>query len=316
MVVPDGARATRQIKIPHLLVRSLLIIAMFGFGLFGYLVFDYVELTGIRSSYHHVASENKSLKGEARILMNNLEDVKRSLRHVQDFSAKLGELTQLKVQKVKRKTGIGPLSKEEYKTALSEEPNLPSSKNYLPLSVNLDNLTFRPVFDQLAEVQKASKTHAIELQQLLSTLSQQKSLLSSVPSVSPVPSGWITSGYGIRISPFTGKRSIHRGLDIAGPIGTPIYAPADGVVIFSGVKDGFGNFIMIAHGLGVVTRYGHNHQNTVAPGQKVRRGEQIATVGRTGRTTGPHLHYEVLVNGRNQNPKKFILDMSKIAIAH
>ena len=89
-------------------------------------------------------------------------------------------------------------------------------------------------------------------------------------------------------------------------------APADGVVIFTGAKAGFGNFIMIAHGYGVVTRYGHNHQNLVQPGQKVGRGEQIGTVGETGRATGPHLHYEVVINGKLENPQKFILDMADI----
>lgn len=89
---------------------------------------------------------------------------------------------------------------------------------------------------------------------------------------------------------------------------TPIVAPGDGVVIFTGRKSGFGNFIMIAHGYGIISRYGHIAQSLVSPGQKVTRGQQIATVGMTGRTTGPHLHYEILANGSAINPRKFILD--------
>jgi len=104
---------------------------------------------------------------------------------------------------------------------------------------------------------------------------------------------------------------MHFGIDVASPVGTPICAPADGVVIFTGAKEGFGNFIMIAHGYGIVSRYGHNAQNLVQPGQSIKRGEQIATVGMSGRTTGPHLHYEVIVDGRPANPKKFILDMAE-----
>jgi murein DD-endopeptidase MepM/ murein hydrolase activator NlpD len=173
----------------------------------------------------------------------------------------------------------------------------------------MDNLVFRPVFDRLNSIGQDANNHAFELQHLLSTLSQQKALLSSIPTFSPVD-GWITSGFGRRVSPFTGEKGVHQGIDIAAPIGTPILAPADGVVIFTGAKDGFGNFIMIAHGYGVVTRYGHNLQNMVQPGQKVSRGEQIATVGMTGRTTGPHCHYEIVVNGKTENPQKFILDMA------
>ena len=102
---------------------------------------------------------------------------------------------------------------------------------------------------------------------------------------------------------------MHRGIDIASSIGTPVLSPADGVVIFNGKKEGFGNFIMIAHGYGIVSRYGHNAENLVKVGQRVQRGEQIATVGMSGRTTGPHLHYEVVVDGHNTNPQKFILKM-------
>jgi murein DD-endopeptidase MepM/ murein hydrolase activator NlpD len=156
-------------------------------------------------------------------------------------------------------------------------------------------------------VQDRSIRQTFELKRLLSTLSQKKALLASLPSISPVR-GWITSDFGKRVSPFTGEVSMHKGIDIASPVGTPIYAPADGVVIYSGPKAGFGNFIMIAHyGYGAVTRYGHNSQNMVQAGQSVKRGEQIASVGISGRTTGPHVHYEVWVNGQAVNPKKFIL---------
>src|SRR4029078_2509934 len=101
-----------------------------------------------------------------------------------------------------------------------------------------DNLASRPVFDRLATIGQDANQHALELQHLLSNLSQQKSLLSSIPSFSPVD-GWITSNYGKRISPFTGEPTLHMGLDVAAPVGTPIYAPADGVVIFTGAKQGF-----------------------------------------------------------------------------
>jgi murein DD-endopeptidase MepM/ murein hydrolase activator NlpD len=171
----------------------------------------------------------------------------------------------------------------------------------------MDSLVFRPVLDELDNVGKTAATQAVELQRVLGSLSQQKSLLSSIPSILPV-NGWIASSFGSRVSPFTGETGLHQGLDIAAPTGTPIYAPADGVVIFTGARAGFGNFIIVAHGYGLVTRYGHNAENLVEPGQRVHRGEQIATVGDTGRTTGPHLHYEVLVNNHTTDPKRFLLD--------
>lgn len=313
LVIPEGGRSTRQIAIPRIYGKVFAFSGLLVSALLGYFTLDYVQLRSLRQSYKAVSNENEGLKGEARVLMQNLEEVKRSLRRVQDYSTKLSELTSLKVQKVSKETGIGPLTPEEVRKADISTPAPTATADYIPLGVNMDNLVFRPVFDRLAHIGRDANKHALELQHLLSNLSQQKSLLSSIPSFAPVD-GWMTSNYGKRISPFTGEPTLHMGIDIAAPVGTQIYAPADGVVIFTGAKHGFGNFIMIAHGYGVVTRYGHNNQNMVQPGQKVLRGEQIATVGDSGRTTGPHLHYEVLVNGRYENPKKFILDRDEFSI--
>lgn len=315
VIIPDGVNATRQVSVPQALAKIAMFVGLFAAGLSGFFLLDYIQLRSLRHNYQNVSAENEGLKGEARVLMQNLEEVKRSLRRVQDYTSKLSELTTIKVQRVSKQTGIGPLSKEEYKTATQSETPAPSPTDYVPVGVNLDNLTFRPVFDRLASIGQEANGHAFELQHLLSTLSRHKSLLSSIPSISPVD-GWITSGYGHRVSPFTGQRTSHMGIDIAAPTGTPILAPADGVVIFTGAKDGFGNFIMVAHGYGVVSRYGHNHQNMVQPGQRVSRGEQIGTVGMSGRTTGPHLHYEILVNGNTENPERFILDMDEFKVAH
>ncbi|MCX6106623.1 MAG: M23 family metallopeptidase [Proteobacteria bacterium] len=313
MIIPDGCRATRQLRIPEALVKITFGLSLVALCAAGFVFFDYLELRYFRNNFRLVASENEDLKGEARLLMQNLEEVKGALRRVQDYTGKLGELTALKVQKFTKKTGIGPLTAEEFSVAQQSTAVVATkdSSAYVPVGLNVDKLVFRPIFDRLASIGHAANNHAMELQHLLSTLSQQKNLLSSIPSVAPVD-GWITSGFGTRVSPFTGERTAHAGIDIAAPVGTPIMAPADGVVIFTGAKAGFGNFIMIAHGYGVVTRYGHNHQNLVQPGQKVGRGEQIGTVGETGRATGPHLHYEVVINGKLENPQKFILDMADI----
>jgi murein DD-endopeptidase MepM/ murein hydrolase activator NlpD len=308
LIIPENSSQTKQIKVPKALLKGTIIGTICLVAIMGYLVVDYTELRALRTSYTKIVAENEGLKGEARLLMSNLDEVKRSLERVQDYSEKLGDLTQINVKKMSRQTGIGPLTPEEYQTAKRTQSMTPTTKN-LPLGIDMDKLIFRSVFDRIQNIGNEANRNALQLQQLLSTLSQQKSLLSSVPSVTPVD-GWITSGFGRRISPFTGQKTWHQGIDVAAPIGSPIYAPADGVVIFSGAKAGFGNFVMIAHGYGVVSRYGHNAQNMVQPGQKIKRGDQIATVGMTGRTTGPHLHYEVLLNGRNVDPKKFILDLN------
>ena len=244
VIIPDGVNATRQLRLPQGIFKAALIAGLVVSGSLGFILLDYLQLRNFRQNFHAVSSENEGLKGEARVLLQNLEDVKRSLRRVQDYTAKLGELTMAKVQKVSKQTGIGPLSPEEFKSASLDRPAPEPTTDYVPVGINMDNLTFRPVFDQMAAIGRDANAHALELQHLLSTLSQQKSLLVSIPSISPVD-GWVTSGYGTRISPFTGARTAHLGIDIASPTGTPILSPADGVVIFTGTKDGFGNFIMI-----------------------------------------------------------------------
>lgn len=307
LVIPENASQTKQLQIPRLAIKAGALGSLLFMSCLGYLMFDYVELRALHSSYHKILTENEGLKGEARLLMSNLEEVRHSLKRVQDYSEKLGDLTSLKVENLSQQTGIGPLSPEEFQTAKRNQSAPPMKKN-IPLGIDLDKLVFRSVFDRIQNIGNQANQNALHMQKLLSELSQHRSLLSSVPSLTPVE-GWITSGFGPRISPFTGERSWHRGLDVAAPIGTPIYAPADGVVIFSGAKSSYGNFVMIAHGYGVVSRYGHNAQNLVQAGQRIKRGDQVATVGMTGRTTGPHLHYEVVVNGRHVDPKRFMLDL-------
>src|SRR5437773_2424390 len=134
-------------------------------------------------------------------------------------------------------------------------------------------------------------------------------------------SHWPISGPGLRGSrprppsspcwrrdPFTGMRDFHQGLDLVAPIGTKVIAPADGIVTKVGPSGGFGNSVFISHGYGIITRYGHLASYNVRVGQRVKRGDVIATVGSTGRSTGPHLHYELLVHQRNVDPIKYILE--------
>jgi murein DD-endopeptidase MepM/ murein hydrolase activator NlpD len=116
-----------------------------------------------------------------------------------------------------------------------------------------------------------------------------------------------TSGYGMRSDPFQGRAAMHAGIDLSGPIGTPIYATADGVVTTAGYNSGgYGNLIKIDHGKGIETRYGHLSSMSVREGARVRRGEMIGRMGSTGRSTGSHLHYEVRIDGRAVNPIPFM----------
>ncbi|HZG45358.1 MAG TPA: M23 family metallopeptidase [Allosphingosinicella sp.] len=139
-------------------------------------------------------------------------------------------------------------------------------------------------------------------------LEQLEQGVASIPSALPIPlnQARLTSGYGTRSDPFRGRAAMHSGIDLAGPIGTPIYAAADAVVGQAGVLGGYGNLVELEHGAGIATRYGHLSSIMVRAGERVRRGQLIGLMGSTGRSTGSHLHYEVRIDGRAVNPLPFL----------
>ncbi|MBI5117073.1 M23 family metallopeptidase [Candidatus Poribacteria bacterium] len=145
--------------------------------------------------------------------------------------------------------------------------------------------------------------------EVLDAFERQGAKLASIPSINPVASqeAWLSSGFGYRDDPINGKSRFHEGVDIVAPRGTPIIAPADGVVVYAGWDNGLGRMVVIAHGYGYSTAYGHCDSLLVRRGERVRRGDVVAYIGSTGRSTGPHLHYEVRLNGKLTNPYKFLV---------
>jgi murein DD-endopeptidase MepM/ murein hydrolase activator NlpD len=145
-------------------------------------------------------------------------------------------------------------------------------------------------------------------------LDQLEQGAASIPSARPIADARFTSGYGVRSDPFRRRAAMHAGIDLAGPIGTPIYATADGIVGRSEYNSGgYGNLVEINHGPGIQTRYGHLSQRIAQPGQRVRRGQLIGLMGSTGRSTGSHLHYEVRIDGRAVNPVPFMQPSNSLA---
>ena len=143
--------------------------------------------------------------------------------------------------------------------------------------------------------------------EMLEQVGSARELTQAVsPSGRPITKGWLSSYYGMRTDPFHGRREMHKGLDFAGNKGDAIVATAAGVVSWAGKRYGYGQLVEIAHGNGYSTRYGHCHEILVKPGDRVEPGQTIALMGSSGRSTGPHVHYEVLENGRQINPTRFV----------
>ncbi len=169
----------------------------------------------------------------------------------------------------------------------------------------------KEVESEINRLLNIARKERILMAHVADTIKSRQRYFDHVPSILPT-FGTFTSGFGYRRDPFTGRIKMHEGLDIAGPIGTPVYATADGVVIKAEWHHGYGKLVEIDHGYGYHTRYGHLSQIYVHVGQKVRRGQKIGAMGNTGRSTGPHLHYEVRVGGVPQNPIKYILPEKQI----
>jgi murein DD-endopeptidase MepM/ murein hydrolase activator NlpD len=160
----------------------------------------------------------------------------------------------------------------------------------------------------------------IEISQLTSRFTEQNkqlatiqklfltrdSITSAIPQGRPIAGGWLSSSYGYRIDPFNGKKTFHSGIDFAAKEGTNVNAVADGIVSFIGERSGYGELIELDHGNGYVTRYAHNEKIIVKTGDRIKKGEAIALLGSTGRSTGPHVHFEVLLEGTKIDPYKFV----------
>ena len=173
------------------------------------------------------------------------------------------------------------------------------------------NVAIPEVVESMASLDDQLNNREAQLGVLESLMMGQNLKDRVYPQGRPVGSGWISSYFGKRTDPFTGKPANHTGIDFAGKLGDPVVAVADGVVTWSADRYGYGVMVELNHGNGYSTRYAHNAENLVVVGDEVKKGQAVAHMGETGRATGPNLHFEVLKNGRRVNPVNFIRESSR-----
>ena len=232
-----------------------------------------------------------------------LKPADQSLRFVNKLGTLSTELSQEFNLSIPALEGIGPVSKEEYEKHLqtgTTPQNLAVAAKVKPSSLQFEN-----VFHELNALRKQSSEQIDDLTSLLAEVQQYRIRVDQTPTISPVE-GRLTSHFGYRESPIDGQIRMHRGLDIAAPMGSPIRAAAAGVVLRTGRAADYGRYVEISHGHSVVTVYAHAQQILVKKGDQVHKGQKIALVGMSGRTTGPHLHYEVRVGNDRVNPFNYI----------
>lgn len=331
-IVGDGTKNNRKLVLSSKTLRwsilgaIVLIILLLAFFL------DYFGLIMESQELKETRIENLQLKKQFQIVETKITALESALERVKTFSSKLKLITNIDDENRGLKLSIGTEPKpgqavtdagESFDSApLTTEqrpplPTLAKSENDFSEETPLNENTGEVALEKSNEYNilavridravKQTQLREQNMMELWENLAERQSLLNSTPSIRPAR-GWLTSKFGYRISPYTGKPAMHNGIDIAAAPGTPIFAPADGVVTYASFDESYGKLVTVDHGYGIMTRYGHNSQIYVQVGQKVNRWDVIAAVGSTGRSTGPHCHYEVRLNNIPIDPINYILD--------
>jgi murein DD-endopeptidase MepM/ murein hydrolase activator NlpD len=294
VVVPDGTEAARRLQVSTRALKliaggaaTLLLAAM----VFGYVTVSH-KLDMTRSA--QLEQENALLAEELGRLHSQVTALNDTLGVIARRDSRYRVMANLDpIDPQVLQAGIGGPVEAGYNDGLTETSVL--GRRAAEVQVDLNALIRR------ANLLASSFDEAVD------SITAHTERLSATPSILPTQ-GWLSSGYkAMRMHPILNYARPHRGIDITAPKGTPILAPAGGVVKSTGYQSGFGNAVTISHGYGIVTKYAHADKILVKAGQRVKRGERIALVGKTGLATAPHLHYEVHVNGRPVDPRRFVL---------
>lgn len=259
------------------------------------------EVNHLRSTNLALEQENTSYREATGALTSQIESLQSAITELGDRSQvdPVSARAMEKLPAVVKNRAVGGTSVEGASAMMTSGIGNPSTSSSSLSSLN-------QTFTMLRNVLGSLESH---LSIVRRNVEKRESLMNATPSIWPIH-GWLSAGYGMRADPFTGGRDFHPGLDISAERGTPIKATADGKVELAAPSGDYGNLVVIDHGYGLVSRYGHLSKFAAWPGREVKRGDVIGYVGSTGRATGPHLHYEVLANGQLMNPLQLLTGRS------
>lgn len=306
MIVPDAHAQVKRIQVRRELVYGAGLVAILCLGVLSTIFVHYIYVIDQVFEARALRDENATLEQRIAVLSRTVENIDSRLAELNRFDEKLRDMTKLNDDD--RGLAMGPV-RPPYGAGGG------SSNDYDPFAVAVeggDDIAALEVRDALLDSRLDGLAHDADrqlgaLSQLVDYFTAQEAILASTPSVWPAR-GWITSNFGSRDDPYTGERVMHLGVDMAAREGTPVVSPARGVVIYAGERGAYGKMVAIDHDRGVITHYAHLSRAIVKVGDVVERGQHIGNVGNTGRSTGPHLHYEVRVNGVPVNPRRFVLE--------
>ena len=301
VILSNTGAPAKQICASKASIRIFGVILLACLFLFGYGIYD----------YYNLKRATAELQLREATLSSQLNEIKNQRKQIQEFANEISALKDKLLALNNFEKRIRIIANIE-KTAEADNifgvgGSIPEDLDaQIPLKEKHNSL-MREMHDQIEQLDLASTNQKGNFESLIKNLQDQQNLLAATPAIRPTR-GWTTSKFGYRKSPFTGRREFHKGYDIATKDGTPILATADGVVTYIGRKGLLGKTIIIDHGHGMVTRFAHCKKFLKKRGDKVKRWEKIALVGNSGRSTGPHVHYEVHLNGIPVNPEKYMLN--------
>lgn len=278
MIIPASGERVRRLVIPRWALVATVVVASILFAVAGYVASDYTVISSNQIELMRLQAENSEQRQEYQKLAMQFADLRKELVVLAETDARIRMLSGIEERTSEIPVGIGGAPELDEVSDLSE---LQQQINSMRLAIDL---------------RRQSQ------EEVRSLLNDQQSLSGATPKGWPTK-GWLTSYFGMRKSPYTGRPKKHEGLDIAANTGTPVFATADGIVARVETSPGYGKTVILDHGYGYRTLYAHNSKNLVKRGQRVSRGDKIAEVGNTGRSTGPHVHYEIRLNGVPIDPR-------------
>ena len=284
IVVPHAKAQFRKVRVPYFLIVAAVVLAVSVVAGVGILSFRFANAQVKKEELAELRTENYELRRENERTRDVTTDLSRRLDGFQET-----------VGKFKVMFGVGESMTGTGEMTLGGPPAESPHDRY-------------NAFSYLSRLKAESETLEGELGKMSKELEEKAVMWNSTPSIRPVRNGFVSSNFGYRTDPFTGQRAFHPALDISTWYWDEVFAVADGIVIRSDRNRGSGLFVEISHGFGYTTLYAHLKKFDVKPGQTVKRRDIIGYVGNTGRSTGPHLHYEVRYQGKPVDPAQFIID--------
>jgi len=284
LIFPGAHGRLHKIQLPFYILHLVLALSVVGIMTVAALANSYARMLLKVSNYNNLRSEREALKTQYRTLESTVTSTNAKLDSLQSLAAEVA-LTY----------GFGD----------ARRPRFPAAVLALATQTNATvDSSFRASLYAFNLIRRASLDPDGSAS-ALGMFSNPQFVRTTVPSIWPVR-GQITAGFGQRMDPFSGEGAFHPGVDISVPFGTRVEATADGIVLEAGPESGYGNQVLIDHGYGLMTKYGHLSKIFVVVGQELKRGQVLGAVGLTGKTTGPHLHYEVHVHDTPVNPAKYL----------